>query len=166
MRGSVLIVVGSASPRAHQQIAFLGRSGQYAMYHMGEPIAPDERNLLLHLPMLAPQAALDSETSRRVSQALAAQVCSIVQREHPALLVLVGGDTAIAVLARLGISSLHIVRELLPGVPLAQGRDRSGTLYTLVLKAGGHGDAAALQTIVQYAQESALGSLKFGHALR
>jgi uncharacterized protein YgbK (DUF1537 family) len=156
VRGPLLIVVGSASTRAHEQIAFLRSSGQYAAYQIGDTIEPGGRDLLLHLPELGPQAALDSAASRRVSEALAEQAHTIVQRERPGLLVLVGGDTAIAVLARLGIDSLRVMRELLPGVPLAYGRDRTGSLYTLALKAGSHGDAAALGTIVQRAQEPAL----------
>ncbi|HQZ11738.1 MAG TPA: four-carbon acid sugar kinase family protein [Devosia sp.] len=55
------------------------------------------------------------------------------------LLVLSGGATAQAILARLGIEVLELVGEVLPGLPLARG----GGL-TVITKSGGFGDPDTL----------------------
>jgi uncharacterized protein YgbK (DUF1537 family) len=68
------------------------------------------------------------------------------------LLVLSGGDTAIGVLASMGVTHLTVLRELLPGVPLALGMDAAGRSHAIVLKAGNHGDEAALATVLARAR--------------
>jgi len=47
---------------------------------------------------------------------------------------------------------LLVQRDLLPGVPLTRGVDASGRTYMIVLKAGNHGDEAALATVLARAR--------------
>ena len=58
----------------------------------------------------------------------------------PATLVLTGGDTAIAVLRRLGCGSLEVPGEFEPGVPVSGATLTDGPVR-IVTKAGGFGDA-------------------------
>jgi len=57
------------------------------------------------------------------------------------------------VLARLGITRLAVLREVLPGMPLTWGNDDRGDGYFVILKAGNHGDGAALDALVQAARD-------------
>jgi uncharacterized protein YgbK (DUF1537 family) len=50
------------------------------------------------------------------------------------------------------VTYLTVQRELLPGVPLAFGMDAAGRLHAIVLKAGNHGDEAALATVLEHAR--------------
>jgi 4-hydroxythreonine-4-phosphate dehydrogenase len=61
--------------------------------------------------------------------------------------VLTGGDTARAMLTELGVTRLDITGEFEPGIPV--GRADSDDLPEFVLKAGGFGDATALQRIMR-----------------
>ena len=66
--------------------------------------------------------------------------------------MLVGGDTAVHILSRLGVARLDVVAELQPGMPLTVG-EGSGDLpaarpRAVVLKAGNHGNEDSLVRIV------------------
>jgi len=65
------------------------------------------------------------------------------------LLLLVGGDTAITVLTGLGVGHVTVLRELLPGMPLTYGLDAQGIARYVIVKAGNHGDAAVLETLLR-----------------
>jgi uncharacterized protein YgbK (DUF1537 family) len=84
---------------------------------------------------------------------LAGAALAAIERSRPATLVLCGGDTSIAVLACLGIARLAVLREVLPGMPLTWGVDDRGSGYFVILKAGNHGDSAALASLVQAARD-------------
>jgi uncharacterized protein YgbK (DUF1537 family) len=53
----------------------------------------------------------------------------------------------------MGVTHLTVQHELLPGVPLTHGLDAAGQPYAIVLKAGNHGDEAALATVLARARE-------------
>ena len=91
---------------------------------------------------------MDGPAARQLAEQLAAAALPLIDAALPGLLVLSGGDTAISVLARLGIARLSVQRELLPGVPLTRGMDAAGRTYTIVLKAGNHGDETTLATVL------------------
>ena len=55
-------------------------------------------------------------------------------------LVLVGGDTALGVLNELGISSLKLIYEALPGVAAAEAVLWDGRVQTIITKSGSYGD--------------------------
>ena len=95
---------------------------------------------------------MDGPEARRLAAQLAVAAQPLIDATRPALLVLSGGDTAISVLARLGVTRLLVQRELLPGVPLTHAVDAAGRTHTIVLKAGNHGDEAALATVLARAR--------------
>ncbi len=146
--GETLLVVGSGSRRAHEQIAYL-RAQQAQVHEVGAGAIPDAAGaLLLHLPEPG-DAALEGPAAREAAALLAGAALAAIERRRPATLVLCGGDTAIAVLARLGIARLTVLREVLPGMPLAWGVDDRGGGYFVILKAGNHGDSSALAALLQ-----------------
>ena len=91
---------------------------------------------------------MDGPAARQLAEQLAAAALPLIDAIRPELLLLSGGDTAISVLARLGVTRLSVQHELLPGVPLTRGADAAGRTHTIVLKAGNHGDEAALATVL------------------
>lgn len=146
--GPALIVVGSASAMAQQQIAYLGQIQRIQV----EPGAryqtkTNASDLLLHLPPAATTAQLDGPHARALAKQLAQAAYQQFCAQRPALLVLVGGDTTAAVLEALQVEHLEIVRELLPGMPLCRANSPHGML-ALVLKAGSHGQADSLAQLL------------------
>jgi uncharacterized protein YgbK (DUF1537 family) len=107
---------------------------------------------LLHLPAPRAGAALDGPLARELAQKLAATALQVIDQVRPQLLVLSGGDTAVSMLERMGVTELVVERELLPGIPLTLGVDAVGRSYAVVLKAGNHGDEAALATVLARAR--------------
>jgi uncharacterized protein YgbK (DUF1537 family) len=151
--GPALLVIGSGSPIAHRQIAYLRRHHGIAAVEAGPGVAPDYAgDLLLHLPAPPAGATLDGQLARVQAQKLAATALRAIEQVRPRLLVLSGGDTAVSLLERMGVSELVVERELLPGVPLTLGVDAVGRSYAVVLKAGNHGDEAALATVLARAR--------------
>lgn len=151
--GLALVVVGSGSSVARAQIEYLRRRGEITIVEVGSgQQMPQDRDVLLHLPQPAPGTRLDGSAARALAAKLAATATSIMIQRRPSLLVLAGGDTAMAVLSRLRIRQLRVVRELLPGMPLTWGMDETGQLHPIILKAGNHGDEAALHTLLQRVQ--------------
>jgi uncharacterized protein YgbK (DUF1537 family) len=151
--GPALLVVGSGSAMAHRQIAYL-RSHQVVTVCQPGGEAPVEHagDILLHLPAPPPGAELDGAHARRLAAGLAEAALVIVDSVRPALLVVAGGDTAISLFGRMGVNELVVQRELLPGVPLMFGQDAAGRTHPIVLKAGNHGDEAALATLLARAR--------------
>jgi D-threonate/D-erythronate kinase len=143
-----IVVVGSASPQAHRQIAALCAAQAVAVATPNQALYdPDGPVLLLHLPqssVLPPPAE-----GRAMAAQLATYASQWIKQYQPDLLVLVGGDTAISVLHRLGVTRLNVLRELLPGIALCKAVNGQGQEILVVLKAGNHGDEHVLATILQ-----------------
>jgi len=146
--GPILIVVGSGSRRAHEQIAYARACGVRTVA-VGEESLPDAVDtLVLHLPR-PDDRALDGPIARQAATLLAETALSAIDRSRPGVLLLVGGDTAITVLKRLEVDRLTVLRELLPGMPLTYGIDGRGIARYVIVKAGNHGDAGVLETLLR-----------------
>jgi uncharacterized protein YgbK (DUF1537 family) len=65
-------------------------------------------------------------------------------------LVLTGGDTARAVLAVLGCTSLDVTAEVAPGIPAMRLRDGRAAGLPVVVKSGGFGEPDALAEAVAW----------------
>lgn len=156
----LLAIVGSGSGMAQRQLAALQAmtgvhhhlvtlapiDGSDASFVQSALVWPSAAPLVLHLPTPTSQAMLEGEAARAFAAALADTALAAIGQRTPATLLLVGGDTAIHVLQRLGITSLTVLAEVLPGMPITQGQAADGRTYTVILKAGNHGDE---QTLVQ-----------------
>jgi 4-hydroxythreonine-4-phosphate dehydrogenase len=153
--GPALVVVGSGSAMAHAQIAHLRRQGVQTIAVGAETAWQGTGDVLLHLPEPSSpegRSALEGPAAREAAARLAEAALAAIARRQPAVVVLVGGDTAISVLARLGIQRLTVLRELLPGMPLAWGVDAAGVSHFVIMKAGSHGDETTLATLVARAR--------------
>lgn len=63
--------------------------------------------------------------------------------------IMTGGDTAIGLCSALGLYNLHIMDELLPGIPLSTGVFKEKVLLNIVTKAGGFGEEDALTLLIE-----------------
>lgn len=151
--GAALLVIGSASAVARRQIAHAQQHGMHVAVVDVAGWTQHAGDALICLPEASPAAVLDGPEARRMAEQLADAAVQWVARHKPALLVLSGGDTAVMVLARLHVERLEVLREVLPGVPLAVGHGADGQRYVVVLKAGSHGDEEALATILQHVRD-------------
>lgn len=146
--GSALVVVGSGSPIAHRQIegllAAYPDAARLIIETDNPPSAPPDASLLLlHQPPPQSGAVLDGPEARRRANLLADAALAQNERNPPDLLLLVGGDSAVAVLSRLGVERLTVQRELLPGMPLCTATV-NGRELGVVMKPGSFGDERAL----------------------
>lgn len=155
--GPTLLVVGSGSAMAHRQIAQVAAraaarvrvldAAWYTLDVLGAQCHP-VGDWLLHLPAPAAGVPLEGSAARLAAARLAEAAWGVVQRMQPTALVVVGGDTAQALLHRLGITRLTVAAELLPGIPLTLGEDRGGLRRAVALKPGNFGDAQTLVTLL------------------
>jgi len=93
--------------------------------------------------VLAVSGHAPAASSRALVQRMAEAALPLLQ--HASTLVLTGGDTARAVLDRLGVERLQVLGELEPGICLS----RDGARF-VVTKAGGFGDSQSLVRVLRH----------------
>ena len=143
--GPVLFLVGSASTVSHAQITHLSDIAELTpvaperALEGGLTLAPLRSNRVVYLqgPLLAEAQGLP--------QALAAAVAPLAAQAEA--LVITGGETARALLQRLGMRALRILGEIEPGVVLS--RAVGGVLEgrMIVTKAGAFGSPDTLRRV-------------------
>ena len=156
--GPVVVAAGSGSAMAHAQIArlrsiagcFAVEVGAAQTAAAADPARTSASILLFHLPRPAGDIQVEGRQARAMAARLAESVADAVRSSGANRLALVGGDTAVHVLARLGVTSLDVYAELQPGMPLATAFDSGGQPLAVVLKAGNHGTEDSLAQIVGY----------------
>jgi len=155
--GGVLLVVGSLAEASRLQARSLADSG--LVRHV--LVAPEVLFGSAGTPeWLAAQAALSqgldgggsvlleialaSHPDLARGAELASRLALLVEQVAPKLgaLAATGGDTACALLARLGIHGIRLIDEVEPGVPLGLTQGRH--CFPVVTKAGAFGDAGTL----------------------
>ena len=127
LRRPLLVVAGSAHPVTRAQVSRLGRRES--------------------LDVLAPpgdDGTADGARRRETVARLAEAARARIERARPGVLLLAGGETAIAVLRALGVGRLRLAGQIEPG--LALGTLAGGPYDGLVAitKAGAFGDAETL----------------------
>lgn len=150
-----LVVVGSGSPMAHRQIEHLlaarPDTARLLLTDDDPPVpSVDTSLLLLHQPPPPSGTVLDGPEARHRAQHLAERAGALIARRRPSLLLLVGGDTAVAVLSRLGVARLSVRAELLPGMPLCAA-DVDDAPLSVVMKPGSFGQEDALDDLLERA---------------
>jgi uncharacterized protein YgbK (DUF1537 family) len=128
-RGDVLVVAGSPTAVTRDQLQGLDGLN-------------DNVTLLTTPPT-------DERDAGEAAAALANRVLSWSERHTPGGVVLTGGATARAVSHRLGATSLRLLGELEPGVPIGQLQDGIWHGVTVVTKAGGFGTPDTLLDVVR-----------------
>jgi uncharacterized protein YgbK (DUF1537 family) len=159
--GPVLALVGSFSPASTLQVRQVEASGTAqvvrlsAAQWLAAQRAPERCEALAaahdalrsgHHVVLAISGELVQPFSRKPAHAMARIALPLLQ--DAATCVLTGGDTARALFERLGVNRLEVIGEWEPGISLA--RIAAPAAPGFVLKAGGFGDAQALQRIIAY----------------
>lgn len=159
--GPVLTLVGSFSKASAAQVQQVEASGDAQVIRLdagqwqdgpqatvrgkaldaAHEVLRNGRNLLFAIG-----GAVTQPFSRALVQAMAKATAPLLQ--HAGTCVLTGGDTARALFNELAIDRLDVTGEFEPGISLA----RVGALAApgFVLKAGGFGDALALQRIIRH----------------
>jgi uncharacterized protein YgbK (DUF1537 family) len=87
------------------------------------------------------------EASVRVARGLAAAVHELLGRGRTGALVLLGGDGAEAILDRLGVDTLRVLRRVVEGVPVSETTGSAGMV--VVTKAGGFGADGTLLAVIE-----------------
>jgi uncharacterized protein YgbK (DUF1537 family) len=154
----ILVVVGSTHPTSREQLEALGdkrvqvspthlQAGSFALEQVIDQIIKallHEGQAILTVDSFPMDGAIIEDALGEVVASVAAYLTAAPH------LVLTGGDTARAVLKRLGIARLHIVGAVAPGIPIAETADGA---MRVISKAGGFGTADALLRAVRILQE-------------
>jgi uncharacterized protein YgbK (DUF1537 family) len=90
------------------------------------------------------------EVSKRLTSTIGNIVKRVLQRHHIMSLVLIGGDTALSVMNRIGAIGAQMIQELLPGIPVCRVIGGPFDRLTVVTKAGGFGSDDALIEIIKF----------------
>jgi uncharacterized protein YgbK (DUF1537 family) len=156
LRPPLLAVVGSGSAMAHQQVAALSAESDALAIKLDpahlveiEPTWRERRGVILHLPKPGADTPLEGERARSLAAVLAETAVRLADSLRPGLILLVGGDTTVHTLEKLGIHRLEVLAELMPGIPLLAGVAGSGERTMLVTKAGSFGDEQTLVRLFQ-----------------
>lgn len=143
----VLMVVGSQDPITTAQADMAANSGhiQRRLAPLGDldPAQSDPTDPFVLVQATAAQPGRDPE---HVARALAASVHPALTQNRDAI-VLTGGATAEAALARMGIWLLDLRGECLPGLPVAAAVTNAGATR-IIAKSGGFGDENTLVTLM------------------
>jgi uncharacterized protein YgbK (DUF1537 family) len=145
----VLLVCGSRHPSARRQIDALACAG-VPVVELGQPLdplfdrtaAPRLGALVSPGPFTSRKSTVDSRDPRHerdavtIASALAGATRSVLARVEVGTLVLIGGDTAAAVL---GEEPMLVGGTVAPGMPWSRRLDGSGPL--VLSRAGGFGGA-------------------------
>lgn len=152
----ILVAIGSLMPRSRRQLASLeackgveiGVLFEDALINNEDKAVMDTVDVLLHglektdVAVLRTQPASLKvlERPEMISRAMGKVIRSIIDRRSLGLLTIVGGDTALGILRQLGISSLELKYEALPGVAAAVAVLADGRVLTVVTKSGSYGN--------------------------
>lgn len=160
-RGGVLLVVGSLAESSRLQASVLGQSGLVRHVRvspdalLGSPDAPAWREALSALSdgldggdvLLEIAMAPNPDLARGAE--LAARLAGLVEQvaDRIGAMAATGGDTACALLSRLGVHAIRLIDEIEPGVPL--GLTQGRRCFPVVTKAGAFGDAGTLRRCLE-----------------
>jgi uncharacterized protein YgbK (DUF1537 family) len=105
--------------------------------------------VLVRTPEPTGPAGTGRERATRAAAELADLVAAVTERTRPHAVVLIGGDGARAVLARLGARSVRVAGAVAEGVPLGhlEGGPAHGTV--VVTKAGGFGTRRTVVDVLE-----------------
>lgn len=144
-----LFALGSHDPITLAQMEALLQSGLLA----GSCDAPAGELALdvlqQDLPLLLRCTGDIQQDTISVARIFAAGVTRLVEQTRPDMLMMGGGDTAHAILCRLGVQLLEPKGEVEPGIPWFEVRCADGRQIRCAVKSGGFGDAQSLIRVVE-----------------
>jgi uncharacterized protein YgbK (DUF1537 family) len=155
----ILLVVGSAHPRAHALLARAVAAGRVATVEVAGPdverAGAEAAGVLArgrHVALVAPARPL-AGGSDAVLAAMRGAAASVLAARRPRGLVVVGGETAFVVLDALGHPTLQVDGRLGPLTVRARFADGSHAGMAVVTKGGSSGDDDLLARIVDMLDE-------------
>jgi uncharacterized protein YgbK (DUF1537 family) len=140
-QGHGLFVIGSRDPITLAQIDALRAAGNPRYLPAPNGVLADARPDESPLTLVQAVPSAVEASGHVVSQALAESVCPALTGGASTLL-LSGGATAEAVLARMGIARFRLMGECLPGLGLAHAQG-----HCIIAKSGGFGGPETLKEI-------------------
>ena len=163
-----LIVIGSMMETSKQQIEWLLERGLLTKTFsvISANVIKEEKeetnrlaNKISEEYTLSPIVLLHTDrdisevtaNAQKVGDVLSKVTQMIMIKENIDALIVIGGETALNILKRMGISSLRLVDEILPAVPVAHmSVPCDGDHVIFISKAGSYGDKDVLEGIIHY----------------
>jgi uncharacterized protein YgbK (DUF1537 family) len=142
-----LVAIGSRDPITRAQIEAVMASATPQRV-----LAPNGRITSQVTPsaltLITAEPAEPAEAGAVVAGRFADGLAEIIRDAVPASLLVSGGETAYAVLTRLGVDSVDLLGEALPGIPYARARI-GGKQVVILTKSGGFGEPDAISLLVR-----------------
>ncbi len=178
LKGYFLLVIGSASTVAEEQIEALSKTNQYEILTLSPEILCDpeqhgkldlmleslpdmrkDRNLIIKLDKLDKNNFSHSTAfAQKLITALGSFTRNTISNSHPSLLYLSGGDTAQAVLNSIGAWGLLLRQEISTGMVLGTALGDDYSNLPVITKAGTFGKETSLLVLHKYWSESNKGA--------
>jgi len=141
--GRCLVASGSLHPASREQIR---RAAPAAIHTLYLDQQPDQETVQALAEHDWAALATPGDCPGGVSARMGALVREALAARATDCLVIFGGDTALAVLAALGVTTVESAGELLPGIPIST-TTYAGRQLVFVTKAGGFGGEDTLLVI-------------------
>ena len=158
VRGRILVVVGSRAQQSAEQVCRLLQVAGAERFPAPDGIVAVDAAARSRAELLVIQAtahASDRESDAvAVASRLAEGTATLLGRGGIGALIVTGGDTAVAILQRLGQCTLRVIGTLLPGIPFSRIAGPGGELL-FVTKAGGFGAPETFHTIASRLRSTA-----------
>jgi len=145
----VLVVAGSRSPVAREQVRVLARRPGVVRVSLADPPGKTVAEAAL---LAAPPSAPETRETPIVARTLAQAAAALHAASPFDGLILTGGETALQLLAALEASGVDLLGEALPGMPLCIARGGAAAGASIVTKAGAFGEPDTLARLVRRLQ--------------
>ncbi|EJK86949.1 four-carbon acid sugar kinase family protein [Agrobacterium sp. SHOUNA12C] len=145
--GRTLFAFGSRDPITAAQMATLEASGRLRAT-IDAPMGLVQFGKGQTLPLLLRCTGDITEEATAVADRFAKGVTSVMEDTHPDMLMMGGGDTAVAVFRALGIHLLAPKGEIEPGIPWFDVTMANGTRLRCAVKSGGFGNSDSLLRLI------------------
>ncbi|MBM3393811.1 MAG: four-carbon acid sugar kinase family protein [Betaproteobacteria bacterium] len=151
VRGRILVVVGSRAEQSQRQVERLqSRADTHLVEAPNGQVSGDselDTGSASVVILRAVRGAQGEGQADEVAAALARTACDLMRTQGVDAVVAAGGDTARAILAASACSVLHVLGDLVPGIPYSQLTVATRPVW-LITKAGGFGTDATLAELV------------------
>lgn len=144
---NTLFAFGSRDPITAAQMARLEASGALRA-SISAPMGALDETVTLGLPALLCCTGEMSEDAVAVADRFAKGVQSAIERTHPDMLMVGGGDTALAVFRALGVRILLPKGEIEAGIPWFDVTGVDGRHFRCAVKSGGFGNSDSLLRLI------------------
>lgn len=163
LRRPIVAIVGSMTAASRAQADCAEQSGRFVTIEIGSHTGqaeidrlcadrlacpdPERPNVLLRVTPTKRARRMRAEDGERVAETLGLAAASISRRMSCRTVVSTGGSTSMAVARALGIESIDLVDEILPGIVAGACADSACGIEWFVSKAGGFGKPDLLTEI-------------------